>query len=116
METLIVLAILVVFAIVVIMRTVRIVPQQTSLIVERLGRYSRTLEGGIHFLIPFVDKVRANVDLREQVVSFPPQPVITSDNLVVNIDTVIYYTVIDSRAAVYEIANFIQGIEQLTVT
>lgn len=116
METLIVLAILVAFAIVVIMRTVRIVPQQTSLIVERLGRYSRTLEGGIHFLIPFVDKVRANVDLREQVVSFPPQPVITSDNLVVNIDTVIYYTVIDSRAAVYEIANFIQGIEQLTVT
>ncbi|NLJ55062.1 MAG: SPFH/Band 7/PHB domain protein [Intrasporangiaceae bacterium] len=114
--TLIVLAILVLFAIVVIMRTVRIVPQQTSLIVERLGRYSRTLEGGIHFLIPFVDKVRANVDLREQVVSFPPQPVITSDNLVVNIDTVIYYTVIDSRAAVYEIANFIQGIEQLTVT
>jgi regulator of protease activity HflC (stomatin/prohibitin superfamily) len=116
METLIVLGILLVFAIVVIMRTVQIVPQQTSLIVERLGRYSRTLEGGIHFLIPFVDKVRANVDLREQVVSFPPQPVITSDNLVVNIDTVIYYTVIDSRAAVYEIANFIQGIEQLTVT
>ena len=116
METLIVLGILLIFAIVVIVRTVRIVPQQTSLIVERLGRYSRTLEGGIHFLIPFVDKVRANVDLREQVVSFPPQPVITSDNLVVNIDTVIYYTVIDSRAAVYEIANFIQGIEQLTVT
>ena len=116
METLIILGILLLFAIVVIVRTVRIVPQQTSLIIERLGRFSRTLEGGLHFLIPFVDKVRANVDLREQVVSFPPQPVITSDNLVVNIDTVIYYTVIDSRAAVYEIANFIQGIEQLTVT
>ncbi|KAB7744508.1 SPFH/Band 7/PHB domain protein [Nostocoides sp. F2B08] len=116
METLIVLGILLIFAIVVLVRTVRIVPQQTSLIIERLGRFSRTLEGGLHFLIPFVDKVRANVDLREQVVSFPPQPVITSDNLVVNIDTVIYYTVIDSRAAVYEIANFIQGIEQLTVT
>lgn len=72
LPTLIVLIVLVAFAIVVIMRTVRIVPQQTSLIVERLGRYSRTLEGGIHFLIPFVDKVRANVDLREQVVSFPP--------------------------------------------
>jgi regulator of protease activity HflC (stomatin/prohibitin superfamily) len=95
---------------------VRIVPQQTALIIERLGRYSRTLEGGIHFLVPFVDKVRANVDLREQVVSFPPQPVITSDNLVVNIDTVIYYQVIDPKSAVYEIANFIQGIEQLTVT
>ena len=74
-----------------IFRTVRIVPQQTALIIERLGRYSRTLEGGMHFLVPFVDKVRANIDLREQVVSFPPQPVITSDNLVVSIDTVIYY-------------------------
>jgi regulator of protease activity HflC (stomatin/prohibitin superfamily) len=112
----IVLLILVAFALVVLFRTVRIVPQQTALIIERLGRYARTLEGGIHFLVPFVDKVRANVDLREQVVSFPPQPVITSDNLVVNIDTVIYYSVIDAKSAVYEIANFIQGIEQLTVT
>jgi regulator of protease activity HflC (stomatin/prohibitin superfamily) len=112
----IVLFLLVIFALVVLFRTVRIVPQQTALIIERLGRYSRTLEGGIHFLVPFVDKVRANIDLREQVVSFPPQPVITSDNLVVNIDTVIYYSVIDAKSAVYEIANFIQGIEQLTVT
>lgn len=112
----IVLLILVAFALIVLFRTVRIVPQQTALIIERLGRYARTLEGGIHFLVPFVDKVRANVDLREQVVSFPPQPVITSDNLVVNIDTVIYYSVIDAKSAVYEIANFIQGIEQLTVT
>ena len=107
---------LVAFAVVTLFKTVRIVPQQTTLIIERLGRYSRTLEGGLHFLVPFVDKVRASIDLREQVVSFPPQPVITSDNLVVNIDTVIYYTVIDSKSAVYEIANFIQGIEQLTVT
>ena len=113
---LIVLLLLVVFAVIVIVRTVRIVQQQTSLIIERLGKFSRTLEGGLHFLVPFVDKVRATVDLREQVVSFPPQPVITSDNLVVNIDTVIYYSVIDSKSAVYEIANFIQGIEQLTVT
>lgn len=113
---LIFLAALVIFALVILFKTVRIVPQQTSLIIERLGRYSRTLEGGIHILVPFVDKVRANIDLREQVVSFPPQPVITSDNLVVNIDTVIYYTVIDAKRAVYEIANFIQGIEQLTVT
>jgi len=114
--TLVVLALLVLFAVIVIVRTVRIVPQQSSLIIERLGKFSRTLEGGLHFLVPFVDKVRANVDLREQVVSFPPQPVITSDNLVVNIDTVIYYSVIDSKSAVYEIANFIMGIEQLTVT
>jgi regulator of protease activity HflC (stomatin/prohibitin superfamily) len=70
----------------------------------------------MHVLVPFVDKVRANIDLREQVVTFPPQPVITSDNLVVSIDTVIYYTVTDAKSAVYEIANFIQGIEQLTVT
>ena len=91
-------------------------PQQTALIIERLGRYSRTLERGLHLLVPFVDIVRANIDLREQVVSFPPQPVITSDNLVVSIDTVIYYQVIDPKSAVYEIANFIQGIEQLTVT
>ncbi|MBM6403882.1 SPFH/Band 7/PHB domain protein [Phycicoccus sp. CSK15P-2] len=113
---LIVILLLAVFAIVVLVRTIRIVPQQTALIIERLGRYSRTLEGGIHFLVPFVDIVRANIDLREQVVSFPPQPVITSDNLVVSIDTVIYYQVIDSKSAVYEIANFIAGIEQLTVT
>ena len=84
--------------------------------VERLGRYSRTLDAGLHLLIPFVDRVRAGVDLREQVVSFPPQPVITSDNLVVSIDTVIYFQVTDPKSAVYEIANYIQGIEQLTVT
>ncbi|MGE9807615.1 SPFH domain-containing protein [Janibacter sp. G1551] len=116
MEPLIFLLALIVFALVILFKTVRIVPQQTALIIERLGRYARTLEGGIHVLVPFVDKVRAQIDLREQVVSFPPQPVITSDNLVVNIDTVIYYTVIDAKSAVYEIANFIQGIEQLTVT
>ncbi len=113
---LILVLLIVVFAVVVVVRAVRIVPQQTSQIVERLGKYSRTLDPGIHLLVPFVDKVRANIDLREQVVSFPPQPVITSDNLVVNIDTVIYYAVTDAKDAVYEIANFIQGIEQLTVT
>ena len=107
---------IVLVVIIVLVRTVRIVPQQTAQIVERLGGYNKTLTAGIHFLIPFVDKVRANIDLREQVVTFPPQPVITSDNLVVNINTVIYYSVTDAKAAVYEIANFIQGIEQLTVT
>ena len=112
---LIFLVALLVFALVILFKTVRIVPQQTSLIIERLGRYSRTLEGGIHILVPFVDKVRASIDLREQVVSFPPQPVITSDNLVVNIDTVIYYTVIDSKRAVYEIANFIQGLSLIHI-
>ena len=114
--TLVVVALLIIFALIVVVRTVRIVPQQTAQIVERLGSYSRTLDDGMHFLVPFVDKVRANIDLREQVVTFPPQPVITSDNLVVSIDTVIYYTVTEAKDAVYEIANFIQGIEQLTVT
>ncbi|MFL6176287.1 MAG: SPFH domain-containing protein, partial [Ornithinibacter sp.] len=113
---LIVLLLLALFVIIVLVRTVKIVPQQTALIIERLGRYSRTLEPGLHLLVPFVDVVRANIDLREQVVSFPPQPVITSDNLVVSIDTVIYYQATDPKSAVYEIANFIQGIEQLTVT
>ncbi|HET7398092.1 MAG TPA: SPFH domain-containing protein [Intrasporangium sp.] len=107
---------IVVVALIIVLRTVRIVPQQTAQIIERLGSYDRTLTAGIHFLIPFVDKVRATIDLREQVVTFPPQPVITSDNLVVSIDTVIYYSVTAAKDAVYEIANFIQGIEQLTVT
>ncbi len=117
MDPVLIIALLfILVALVIVIRTVRIVPQQTAQIVERLGGYNKTLTAGIHFLIPFVDKVRANIDLREQVVTFPPQPVITSDNLVVNIDTVIYYSVTDAKDAVYEIANFIQGIEQLTVT
>jgi len=112
----VVLALVLLFVVVALFRSVRIVPQTVAIIVERLGRYSRTLDAGLHLLIPFVDRVRAGVDLREQVVSFPPQPVITSDNLVVSIDTVIYFQVTDPKSAVYEIANYITGIEQLTVT
>ncbi|MBD8077607.1 SPFH domain-containing protein [Cellulosimicrobium arenosum] len=112
----IVLVLVLIFVIVALVKAVRIVPQAVALIVERLGRYSRTLEPGLHLLVPFVDRVRASVDLREQVVSFPPQPVITSDNLVVSIDTVIYFQVTDPKSAVYEIANYITAIEQLTVT
>src|SRR6266699_2898666 len=97
-------------------RTVRIVPQARAGVVERLGRYSRTLTPGLSIVVPFVDRVRDMMDLREQVVSFEPQPVITEDNLVVSIDTVIYFQVTDAKAATYEIANYIQGIEQLTVT
>ena len=114
---LIVLLLLVLFVVVLIFRTMqdRAAADRAD---HRAARQATRApsSGGIHFLVPFVDKVRANVDLREQVVSFPPQPVITSDNLVVSIDTVIYYSVIDPKSAVYEIANFIQGIEQLTVT
>ncbi|OLT47670.1 SPFH domain-containing protein [Cellulosimicrobium sp. CUA-896] len=112
----VVLALVLIVVVVALVKAVRIVPQAVALIVERLGRYSRTLEPGLHLLVPFIDRVRASVDLREQVVSFPPQPVITSDNLVVSIDTVIYFQVTDPKSAVYEIANYITAIEQLTVT
>jgi regulator of protease activity HflC (stomatin/prohibitin superfamily) len=97
-------------------RTVRIVPQAQAGLVERLGRYQRTLSAGVALLIPFVDRLRPLIDLREQVVSFKPQPVITEDNLVVNIDTVLYFQITDPKAATYEVANYIQAIEQLTVT
>ena len=102
--------------VVTLMRAVRVVPQQRMDVVERLGRYQRTLKPGLNILVPFVDAVRTKVDMREQVVSFPPQPVITSDNLVVSIDTVLYFKVVDPVRATYEIANFLQAIEQLTVT
>ncbi|GIJ00233.1 hypothetical protein Slu03_26100 [Sediminihabitans luteus] len=112
----VVLAIVVIFVLVALAKAVQVVSQATAVIVERLGRYSRTLDAGLHLLVPFIDRQRATVDLREQVVSFPPQPVITSDNLVVSIDTVIYFQVTDPKSAVYEIANYITAIEQLTVT
>ncbi|HLS74314.1 MAG TPA: SPFH domain-containing protein [Actinomycetaceae bacterium] len=116
LAALIVLILVAIFVIIAIWRAVRIVPQAVALIVERLGKFNTVMYAGLHFLIPFVDRVRAGVDLREQVVSFPPQPVITSDNLTVNIDTVIYFQVTDPKAATYEIANYVTGIEQLTVT
>ena len=99
-----------------LIRSVRIVPQAHAVVIERLGRYYRTLSPGLAIVVPFVDRVRERIDLREQVVSFPPQPVITEDNLVVGIDTVIYFQVTDPRAATYEIADYIRAIEQLTVT
>jgi regulator of protease activity HflC (stomatin/prohibitin superfamily) len=113
---LIVLLAVVAFVLLALARTIRIVPQARAGVVERLGRYSRTLNPGLNIVVPFVDRIRDTVDLREQVVSFDPQPVITEDNLVVNIDTVIYFQVTDPKAATYEISNYIQGIEQLTVT
>src|SRR5881275_2410563 len=113
---LIVLILLVLFVVVVLMRTVRIVPQARAGIVERFGKYKATLPAGLNVVVPFVDRVRYMIDLREQVVSFPPQPVITEDNLVVSIDTVIYFQVTDAVSATYEIANYIQAVEQLTVT
>ncbi|HEV8560055.1 MAG TPA: SPFH domain-containing protein [Actinophytocola sp.] len=104
------------FVISTVLRSVRIVPQARARNVERLGRYSRTLQPGLNFVIPYIDRVRTTIDLREQVVSFKPQPVITEDNLVVEIDTVLYFQVTDPRAAAYEIASYLQAVEQLTVT
>ena len=116
MGALIAVAIVAFVVLVTVVRAVRIVPQATAGIIERLGRYQRTCTPGLTVLVPYVDRMRPLLDLREQVVSFPPQPVITQDNLVVSIDTVIYFQVTDPRSATYEVANFIQAIEQLTVT
>ncbi|MET0480028.1 MAG: SPFH domain-containing protein [Mycetocola sp.] len=105
-----------IFILVVLFRAIRIIPQATAGVVERLGRYHKTLQPGLNLLVPFVDRVRPLIDMREQVVSFPPQPVITEDNLVVSIDTVVYFQVTDARAATYEIANYLGAVEQLTTT
>jgi regulator of protease activity HflC (stomatin/prohibitin superfamily) len=113
---LIVILVVAAFVVATLSRSIRIVPQARARVVERLGRYNRTLTPGFALIMPFIDRVRPLIDLREQVVSFPPQPVITEDNLVVNIDTVIYFQVTDAKAASYEIANYLQAIEQLTVT
>ncbi|MET1015806.1 MAG: paraslipin, partial [Leifsonia flava] len=112
----VIILVIIVFVLVVIFRSIRIIPQAYAGVVERLGRYHKTFMPGLNLLVPFVDKVRRLVDLREQVVSFPPQPVITEDNLVVSIDTVIYFQVTNPVDATYEIANYIQAIEQLTMT
>jgi len=116
MASLIVLAAVALFVLIVLARTIRIVPQARAGVIERLGRYNRTLDAGLAIVIPFIDRLRPLIDLREQVVTFPPQPVITEDNLVVNIDSVIYFQVTDAKAASYEIADYIGAIEQLTVT
>ena len=112
----IVLIVIVVLAIIIVLRSVKVIPQAQAAVIERLGRYHKTNGAGLVWLAPFLDRIRARIDLREQVVSFPPQPVITEDNLTVSIDTVVYFQVTDPRAAVYEIANYIIAVEQLTTT
>lgn len=107
---------IVVFVVLTLVRAVRVVPQSRALVIERLGKFSSIMYAGLHVIVPFIDRVAAQVDLREQVTSFPPQPVITADNVVVSIDSVIYYQVTDPKALTYEVANYIQAIEQLTVT
>jgi regulator of protease activity HflC (stomatin/prohibitin superfamily) len=109
-------AVVAILVVLTVLRSVRIVPQARARNVERFGRYRKTLEPGMNFIIPFIDRVKKEIDLREQVVSFRGQPVITEDNLVVLIDTVLFFQVTDPRAADYEIVNYIQGIEQITAT
>lgn len=116
MDVLIALAVLVVLVLVVMARALVRVQQAQAYVIERLGKFHSVLDPGLNFVVPFFDAVRARIDLREQVVSFPPQPVITEDNLTVSIDTVIYFQVTDPRSATYEISNYIQAVEQLTVT
>jgi regulator of protease activity HflC (stomatin/prohibitin superfamily) len=113
---LVLLAVLVIFAVIVVAKSVALIPQAEAAVVERLGRYSKTVSGQLTLLVPFIDRIRARVDLRERVVSFPPQPVITEDNLTLNIDTVVYFQVTNPQAAVYQISNYIVGVEQLTTT
>lgn len=110
------LVVLLVIAVAIVVSTIKIIPQASAGIIERLGKYHRTLGPGLNLIIPGIDRLRPLVDLREKVVSFPPQPVITEDNLVVSIDTVIYFQVTNAKSATYEIENYIQGIEQLVVT
>ncbi|GAB3586598.1 SPFH domain-containing protein [Calidifontibacter terrae] len=113
---LIIAAVIALLAVIIVIKSVALIPQAEAAVVERLGRYTKTVSGQLLFLMPFVDRIRARVDLRERVVSFPPQPVITEDNLTVNIDTVVYFQVTEPRAAVYEINNYIVGVEQLATT
>ena len=112
----VIVAIVLIFVLVTLFRAIRIIPQARAGVVERQGRYHKTLLPGLSLLVPFVDRLRPLIDMREQVVSFPPQPVITEDNLVVSIDTVVYFQVTDARAATYEIANYLGAVEQLTTT
>ena len=113
---LVVVILLILFVAVVLAKSIALIPQAEAAVIERLGRYTRTVSGQLTLLLPFIDRIRARVDIRERVVSFPPQPVITEDNLTLSIDTVVYFQVTNPRAAVYEIDDYVEGVEQLTVT
>jgi regulator of protease activity HflC (stomatin/prohibitin superfamily) len=116
MELLLIVLVLVALVVGAVASTVRIVPQARRYNIERFGRYRGTLQPGLNFVIPLVDRVNTKLDVREQVYSSNPRPVITEDNLVVAIDTVLYYQITDPRAAAYEVADYLQAIDQLTVT
>lgn len=114
LAVLVLLLLVVLFIVIALFKAIRIIPQSRAAIVERLGKYQTTMNPGIHFTIPFVDRVLPLIDLREQVVSFPSQSVITEDNLVVGIDTVVYFQVTNPQAVTYEVANYIHAIDELT--
>lgn len=115
--TVLIIALVVIVAVITMLyRAVRTVPEASAYIIERSGKYHRTLGAGTKLVIPFIDSVRARVDLRQQVVSFPPQPVTTADNLVISVDTVVYFKVTDPRTATYAVANYLSAIEQRTIT
>lgn len=116
MASLIVLGILAFVVFMVAARSIRIIPQNRVGIVQRFGRYHRTAESGLTFVVPVMDRMLPKTDLREQVVSFQPQAVITNDNVGMQISTVVYYQVVDARAAEYEVANFHVALEQITQT
>jgi len=112
----IVAVIILVVVLVAIGSTIKIISQQQIGLVERLGKYHRRLNPGPHLMLPFIDRVRYTLDMREQVVPFPPQGVITEDNLMVNIDSVIYFQIVDPERAAYEAQSYKTAIEQLTMT
>jgi regulator of protease activity HflC (stomatin/prohibitin superfamily) len=116
MAELIAIVALVVLALVVVGASVRVIQQSTVGIVQRVGRYQRTLGPGVHLLVPMLDRVRTVVDMKEQVQAFAPQPVITEDNVTIGIDTVVYYQVTDAVKATFEVANVLLAMEQLTIT
>jgi len=105
-----------IFLLIVLLRTIKIVPQRQVKIIERLGRYHRTAEAGLNTIVPFLDAVRATIDLREQITKIEPQPVITRDNVTMEVDAVIYFLVVDPVRATYEVQNLGWGLEQLTLS
>ena len=108
--------IILVFVIIIIFKSIRIVPESRVYIIERLGKYNQTLESGLNFLNPFFDKIARVVSLKEQVVDFPPQPVITKDNATMQIDTVIYFQITDPKLYTYGVERPLSAIENLTAT
>ena len=108
--------IIIIIALIIVVNCIKIVPQARAVVVERVGKYLTTWEVGIHFKIPFIDRTAKNVLLKEQVVDFPPQPVITKDNVTMQIDTVVYFQITDPRLYAYGVENPIMAIENLTAT